>query len=151
VTHFVEIFGQQMGTQIKHFPPETMVALSLYDWPGNIREPQNLIQRAVILSNFGVLPHPLPKPRPHGVIPRRATTGLREPKRTLILRALEAVSWLIGGLESAAAKLRLTRMLTGKMQKPGSSRRHANRENKSLEAHDASRHYSSVRSPLLWL
>ena len=56
VTHFVEILGRRLGRQIKHIAPETMSALSSYHWPGNIRELQNLVERAVILSNFGVLP-----------------------------------------------------------------------------------------------
>src|SRR5271155_1501338 len=60
VTHFVEILGRRLGRQIKYIAPETMSALSSYDWPGNIRELQNLVERAVILSNFGVLPNPLP-------------------------------------------------------------------------------------------
>src|SRR4051812_28069114 len=51
VTHFVEILGRRIGKEISHIPPETMSALNLYDWPGNTRELQNLIERAVILSN----------------------------------------------------------------------------------------------------
>ena len=50
VTHFVEISAAGMGRQIEQIPPETMSALRSYDWPGNIRELQNLIERAVILS-----------------------------------------------------------------------------------------------------
>src|SRR6266581_3632425 len=49
VTHFADIFGRRMGRQIEHIPPETISALSSYQWPGNIRELQNLIERAVIL------------------------------------------------------------------------------------------------------
>ena len=64
VTHFVEMFCRRMGKQIDHIPPETMSALSSYHWPGNIRELQNLIERAVILSNDGVLPNPLPPEAP---------------------------------------------------------------------------------------
>ena len=60
VTHFVEIYGRRMGRQIEHIPAETMAALCSYQWPGNIRELQNLIERAVILSDDGVLPNPLP-------------------------------------------------------------------------------------------
>src|SRR5256885_4928949 len=60
VTHFTEIFGRRMGKEIEHIPSATMSALSSYHWPGNIRELQNLIERAVILSNDGVLPNPLP-------------------------------------------------------------------------------------------
>ena len=51
VTHFVEISGRRVGRQVEHIPPETMSALSSYHWPGNIRELQNLIERAVILSD----------------------------------------------------------------------------------------------------
>src|ERR1700677_931822 len=59
VQHFVESLGRRLGRQIKYITPETMSALSSYDWPGNIRELQNLVERAVILSNSGVLPNPL--------------------------------------------------------------------------------------------
>jgi formate hydrogenlyase transcriptional activator len=60
VTHFVKFFSGRMGKQIEQIPPETMAALTSYSWPGNIRELQNLVQRAVILSDHGLLPNPLP-------------------------------------------------------------------------------------------
>lgn len=60
VMHFVEEFGRRIGKQVVHIPATTMSALISYEWPGNIRELQNLIQRAVILSDDGVLPNPLP-------------------------------------------------------------------------------------------
>ena len=59
VAHFVEVLGRRVGRPIDRIHPETMLALSSYDWPGNIRELQNLIERAVILSEDGVLPNPL--------------------------------------------------------------------------------------------
>src|SRR5450755_4447087 len=59
VAHFVEIYGRRMSRHIDHIPPTTMSALTSYQWPGNIRELQNLIERAVILSEDGVLPNPL--------------------------------------------------------------------------------------------
>jgi formate hydrogenlyase transcriptional activator len=124
VTHFAEILGGRMGREIEHIPPETMSALSSYYWPGNIRELQNLIERAVILSNDGVLPNPLPatEARQGIVISPRATT-LRDSERTLILQTLEAVRWVIGGPKGAAAKLGLARTtLIHKMQKLGISR-----------------------------
>jgi formate hydrogenlyase transcriptional activator len=67
VDHFVEIFGRRMRKQIDHIPQETMFALCSYDWPGNIRELQNRIERAVILSRDGVLPNPLPMPEAQDV------------------------------------------------------------------------------------
>jgi len=44
-----------MGKQVDSIPPETMAAFQWYSWPGNIRELQNLVERAVILSRDGVL------------------------------------------------------------------------------------------------
>ena len=92
VTHFAEILGRRLGRQIKHIAPETMSALSSYHWPGNIRELQNLVERAVILSNSGVLPNPLPPAgtQPVGVFP--VATTLKESERAAILHTLEATA-----------------------------------------------------------
>jgi transcriptional regulator with GAF, ATPase, and Fis domain len=118
VTHFAEIFGRRVGRQIEHIPPETMSALSSYHWPGNIRELQNLIERAVILSNHGVLPNPLPTTVSEDAIP--AATNLRDSERALILHTLEVAGWVIGGPKGAAARLGLKRTtLICKMQKLG--------------------------------
>ena len=125
VSHFVERFGRRMGREIDNIPTETMSALSSYQWPGNIRELQNLIERAVILSNDGVLPNPLPPPGTRGIAiaPAAPVTTLKDSERTLILRTLEEVSWVIGGPKGAAAKLGLKRTtLIHKMQKLGISR-----------------------------
>src|SRR2546425_9967961 len=59
VEHFVEIYARRMSKQIENIPPETMSALASYEWPGNIRELQNLIERSVILSTGAVLRPPL--------------------------------------------------------------------------------------------
>jgi transcriptional regulator with GAF, ATPase, and Fis domain len=120
VTHFVEIFGRRVGRQIEHIPPETMSALSSYQWPGNIRELQNLIERAVILSNYGVLPNPLPTAASQGVVIPPTATTLRESERALILHTLEGAGWVIGGPKGAATKLGLKRTtLICKMRKLG--------------------------------
>jgi transcriptional regulator with GAF, ATPase, and Fis domain len=121
VAHFVEYFGRRMGRQIERIPPETMSALSSYQWPGNIRELQNLIERAVILSNDGVLPDPLPTAWTQGVF--SPPTTLKDTERELILRTLEAVGWVIGGPKGAASQLGLKRTtLINKMQRVGISR-----------------------------
>ena len=128
VTHFVEILGRRMGRPIEEIPSETMSALSSYQWPGNIRELQNLIERAVILSNDGILPNPLPPVGAQGVTvasaaPAATITSLRDSERNLILRALESVGWVIGGPKGAATKLGLKRTtLIHKMQRLGISR-----------------------------
>jgi formate hydrogenlyase transcriptional activator len=123
VTHFVETLGRRLGRQIEHIPPETMSALSSYHWPGNIRELQNLIERAVILSDDGVLPNPLPVAQSQTVAVSPAATTLRDSERTLILQMLEAAGWVIGGPKGAAARLGLKRTtLICKMQKLAISR-----------------------------
>jgi formate hydrogenlyase transcriptional activator len=120
VMHFADIFGVRMGRQIERIPPETMSALNSYHWPGNIRELQNLIERAVILSRDGVLPNPLPTTGTQPVIAPTAATTLRESERALILQTLEEVRWVIGGPRGAATKLGLKRTtLIHKMQKLG--------------------------------
>jgi transcriptional regulator of acetoin/glycerol metabolism len=100
-----------------------MSALSSYEWPGNIRELQNLIERAVILANDGVLPNPLPATVIQSATIFPAATTLRDSEHALILRTLEAVGWVIGGPKGAAAKLGLKRpTLIHRMKKLGISR-----------------------------
>jgi formate hydrogenlyase transcriptional activator len=123
VAHFVEIYARRMSRQIEHIPPNTMSALTSYEWPGNIRELQNLIERAVILSNDGVLPNPLPAAETSSISSSTAATTLKDSERILILRTLESVGWVVGGPKGAAAKLGLKRTtLIHKMQKLGISR-----------------------------
>jgi formate hydrogenlyase transcriptional activator len=78
VTHFVKFFGGRMEKQIEQIPPETMAALTSYSWPGNIRELQNLVQRAVILSDHGVLPNPLPTAMIRGLTAWEQPRNIRE-------------------------------------------------------------------------
>jgi transcriptional regulator of acetoin/glycerol metabolism len=84
---------------------------------------QNLIERAVILSNFGVLPNTLPTETPKNAVISSGATTLRDSERALIMNTLEAVGWVIGGTKGAAAKLGLKRTtLICKMQRLGISR-----------------------------
>jgi formate hydrogenlyase transcriptional activator len=123
VSHFVDLFGRRVGRRIDHIPLETMVALSAYDWPGNIRELQNLIERAVILSVDGVLPNPLQAEEAQPISIFSAPTILADSERALILRAVQAAGWVIGGRKGAAARLGLKRTtLIYKMQRHGISR-----------------------------
>jgi len=125
VTHFAELHGRRMSRQIDHIPAATLSALTSYHWPGNIRELQNLIERAVILSDDGVLPNPLPAGGTSAIttLPAAATpvsTTLKDSERVLILQTLDSVGWIIGGPKGAAAKLGLKRTtLIHKMQKLG--------------------------------
>ena len=130
VTHFVKVFSRRMGKQVESIPPETMAAFQWYSWPGNIRELQNLVERAVIVSRDGVLPNPLPQKQTELMIPSlhriqtfQSSTTLEDSKRTLISEALEQVGWIVGGPRGAAAKLGLKRTtLLAKMRRLGISR-----------------------------
>jgi len=123
VTHFVDVLGRRVGREIEHIPPETMLALCSYDWPGNIRELQNLIERAVILSVDGVLPNPLLNAVTQRISVVPTPTTLVDSERALILRTLDAAGWVIGGRDGAAARLGLKRTtLIYKMQRHGISR-----------------------------
>jgi len=113
-----------------HIAAETMAAFSSYSWPGNIRELQNLIERAVIRSNDGVLPNPVPRfDHPRRLSNPKLTTLDSRPgtfsdcMRSLILRTVEDTGWMIGGRNGAAARLGLPRTtLIAKMKKLGISR-----------------------------
>ena len=123
VRHSVERMARRIGKRIERIPPDTMAALSSYEWPGNIRELQNLIERAVILANDGVLPNTLPPPGAPDVTTAPPGTTLRDSERTLILNTLESVKWVIGGSKGAAAVLGLNRTtLINRMKKLGISR-----------------------------
>jgi DNA-binding NtrC family response regulator len=124
VRHFANKYARRTGKQIQSIPSETMDALSRYAWPGNIRELQNLMERAVLLTKGPSLRVPL------GEIftdsgPGAITGGnaLQQAEREQILRALRETNWVVGGARGAAARLGLKRTgLAYKMQQLGISR-----------------------------
>ena len=130
VTHFVKLFSRRMGKQVDTIPPETMAAFQWYLWPGNIRELQNLVERAVILSRDGVLPNPLHKKQTELLVPSlhrtrtfQSSMTLEDSDRALVVETLEQVGWVVGGPRGAAVKLGLKRTtLLAKMRRLGISR-----------------------------
>ncbi len=135
VTHFVDFYGRQIGKPIQQIPEDTMSALRSYAWPGNVRELQNLIERAVILSHDGVLPNPLPSNHQETVTVISKSNTLKEVDRALIVQALEAAAWMIGGPEGAAVKLGVKRTtLLYKMKKLGIFRPQGRRAKVPVEA-----------------
>jgi formate hydrogenlyase transcriptional activator len=136
VRHFVQQFSRRLGKVIDAVSAETMGALARYPWPGNIRELQNVIERAVILTNGPVLtvrsddlrsanPATAPAPTANGHAPAAPSTrnmreALEEAERQQILEALEKTNWIVAGPEGAAARLGLKRStLQSRMQKLG--------------------------------
>jgi formate hydrogenlyase transcriptional activator len=136
VHFFANKFAQQMKRPIETIPKEMMNALVNYHWPGNIRELQNLIERAVILSRGSTLVVPLDelKESNHRDRPMTADTAtatartngnetLESIERDHILRVLGESSWVIGGPKGAATRLGLNRTtLNHRMRKLGITR-----------------------------
>jgi formate hydrogenlyase transcriptional activator len=130
VKHFVNLFSRRMGKQVDRIPQETMAAFQWYSWPGNIRELQNLVERAVILSRDGVLPNPLrnnqtdlPNPSLHRTRTFHPSMAPEDSDRALIVDTLEQAGWIVGGPRGAAGKLGLKRTtLLAKMKRLGISR-----------------------------
>jgi transcriptional regulator with GAF, ATPase, and Fis domain len=121
-TRCVRVYSRKRRTIIEHIPPETISDFVSYSWPGNIRELQNLVERAVILSKEGVLHNPLhtAEVRPITCFSRK----LQDSERALLLQTLESVGWVIAGAHGAAAKLGLARTtLIYKMKRLGISKR----------------------------
>ncbi|HYO81087.1 MAG TPA: helix-turn-helix domain-containing protein, partial [Bryobacteraceae bacterium] len=121
VEHFVRKFSIRNRKSIDFVPPEVMEFLKHYDWPGNIRELQNFIERAVVMSTGPVLRPTLTdlKQITKQQSPTTSRT-LAAAERDHILSVLESTDWLIGGNEGAAARLGLPRTtLIYKMRKLG--------------------------------
>ena len=117
---FVEQFAARLNKPIDLIPDEVMGVLKAHDWPGNIRELQNFIERAVLFSPGSVLR--LPLDLKHTVKQNSEGTArtLAEADREHILETLEQVNWLIGGQDGAANRLGLARTtLIYKMRKLG--------------------------------
>jgi formate hydrogenlyase transcriptional activator len=138
VRHFVQQFSRRMGKAIDTIPSETMSSLIKYPWPGNIRELQNVIERAVILTTGPVLRVPsddlrLPNNTPVAspAAPMAQIAGSTGPNRNMravlddaerqqILSTLEEANWIVAGDNGAAARLGMKRStLQSRMQKLG--------------------------------
>jgi len=122
VWHFARQFAARMKRNYERVAPETMRVLCEYDWPGNIRELQNLIERAAILSPGPVLRVPLRDlhHRTITVSQNRQHQTLEEAERSHILQTLKQTRWVLGGPNGAAARLAINRStLQFRMKKLG--------------------------------
>lgn len=127
VDHYVEIYARRMNKQIDQVSPDTMAELSSYQWPGNIRELQNFIERSVILSSGNMLRPPMSSLKTSAVTESQEAVTLEEAERDHIRKTLEQTGWVVAGPNGAAARLGIKRStLYFRMQKLGISR--SNRE-----------------------
>jgi formate hydrogenlyase transcriptional activator len=123
VEHFVEIYARRMGKEIEDISPETMSALVSYQWPGNIRELQNFMERSVILTSGSVLHPPLASLRIASEAESLGPITLEDAERDHIRKTLEHTRWVVAGPNGAAARLGIKRStLYFRMQKLGISR-----------------------------
>lgn len=123
VRHFAQKFAKRMKKPIETIPVESMNALRNYSWSGNVRELENFIERAVILTQGTDLFVPLTELR-RPLNPGQVLPGtLEQAEREHILKVLRDTKWVIGGTLGAAARLGMKRTtLQSKMQKLGISR-----------------------------
>ena len=135
IEHFVAKFSRELNKRIESIPAEVMEVLRLHDWPGNIRELENFIKRAVILSWGPPLRPPLAELQrlPNGAASTTNRT-LAEAQREHILEVLRETKWVLGGSRGAAARLGIPRTtLVYRMQKLGiASERPRGRSRSSL-------------------
>ena len=124
---FTQKYASRMRKPIRSIPARTLSALAEYPWPGNIRELENLIERAVILSPGPELQVSLPELRsPAVAVPTEATDqslNLAQAERAHIVRVLDDTNWIIDGPRGAASSLGLnSSTLRSKMKKLGITR-----------------------------
>jgi len=116
VRYFVQQYARRMNRRITTIPSQAMEALARYDWPGNIRELQNFIERAVILSPGDTLHAPIRELKHTAPTPSAVTLASAE--RDAIVRALRETGGKVGGAHGAAARLGMKRTtLQAKMRK----------------------------------
>jgi transcriptional regulator with GAF, ATPase, and Fis domain len=125
--HFVQTFAKRQGKSIEQIPNQAMDILKGHDWPGNIRELQNVIERAVIMTTGPVLELQTTQLQTTKLVTQNAQSvprgTLEDVHRAHIAATLRATNWVIGGRRGAAAQLGLARTtLIGMMERLGISR-----------------------------
>ena len=122
VRHFVSKHARNLNRSIETIPPDVMRALTRWDWPGNIRELENFIERAVILSKGPALRAPLAELESSNA-PLHQPATLESTEREHILRVLRETKGVIAGATGAAARLGLKRTtLNSRLKKLGIER-----------------------------
>jgi len=109
IEHFVRKFAIQMKKSITSIPSKTMEMLVRWEWPGNIRELENFVERSVILTPGSVLQSPLTELQAAVEQGSSSSATLRDKERERILRVLRDCRGKLGGPDGAAARLGLKR------------------------------------------
>ena len=121
VRYFVQKHARRMGRNIKTIPTHALQVLATYNWPGNIRELQNVIERSLVLSGGPELQVSLPEMigRPAPFVLNGSSSNLNElSERERILQVLKETRGQVGGPAGAAVRLGLKRTtLQSRMRK----------------------------------
>ena len=138
VRYFVKKLSARLNKPIDLIPDQAMEVLKAHDWPGNIRELQNLIERAMVFSPESVLRLPVTDLKQMTKQPSAAISRtLADAEREHILDVLKQTDWLIGGLDGAATRLGLPRTtLVYKMRKLGNETRRPQRARSVVQIED---------------
>jgi formate hydrogenlyase transcriptional activator len=119
VQYFSQKYARRMQKQIEDIPAAVMRKLTHWHWPGNIRELQNLVERAVILTRSSTLAISVPELANNRANSAPATAGNSDEQNTIV-RILKETNGLVGGVNGAAARLGLKRTtLLTRMKKLG--------------------------------
>ena len=136
VHHFVRTYASRHRKSIAYVADEVMTALIAYDWPGNIRELQNFIERSVILTKGAELQAPVAELL-NKRLPVPGVRTLADAERAHIISTLRKTNWAVGGRNGAAARLGLVRTtLIAKMRKLGISRETADQCGERLDSYE---------------
>ena len=119
--YFIAKYAERMNKIVDIIPSDVMEAMMAYDWPGNVRQFQNFIERGVIVSTGADFRPPLAQLRNRAAeAPQRESRTLEDATRDHILETLNQVNWVVGGRHGAAARLGLARTtLVSKMRRLG--------------------------------
>lgn len=143
--HFVRKFAARQGKAIDFIPEEVMEALESHDWPGNIRELQNFIERAVVMTTGAVL-----RPRLAELLMEPVSTEVRtlaDAERAHIVATLRETNGVVGGPGGAAARLGLPRTsLIGRMQRLGLAKSPAAQREKPWRSVNSEGHLARAAS-----
>ncbi|HEY0679043.1 MAG TPA: sigma 54-interacting transcriptional regulator [Chitinophagaceae bacterium] len=123
VKHFCQKYEGKMGKKISNIPSKVMESLMAYNWPGNIRELENVIERALILSRHNTLENGEWMPTPVQSTGRLSFSKLEDVERDHIIETLKQVNWKVSGEKGAAKILGLNpTTLEARMKKLGIKR-----------------------------
>ena len=119
VAHFVRLFAQRHGRSITVIPDDVMAVIERHNWPGNIRELQNFIERSVVLTPGAEMRAPVEE-LTNRELPESSARTLADAERAHIIATLRETKWVVGGRNGAATRLGVNRTtLIAKMQKLG--------------------------------